>query len=108
MSLLPQLIGFSEQNGQWFAEDVSLKAIALEFGTPCYVYSKRALVHAFSAYDKACYRKDGSRRARVHYAMKANSNLAILNIFSKREIPDFKGFLYLKKVESIIFECLSA
>ncbi|SMC78589.1 diaminopimelate decarboxylase [Polynucleobacter kasalickyi] len=83
MSSLPQLIGFTEQHGQWFAENVSLQAIANEFGTPCYVYSKKALTHAFSAYDKACYRKDGTRRARVHFAMKANSNLAILNIFSK-------------------------
>ncbi len=83
MSSLPQLIGFTEQDGQWFAENVSLQAIANEFGTPCYVYSKKALTHAFSAYDKACYRKDGTRRARVHFAMKANSNLAILNIFSK-------------------------
>jgi len=83
MLSLPKLVGFSEQNGQWFAENVSLSSIAQEFGTPCYVYSKKALTQAFQAYDKACFRKDGSRRARVHYAMKANSNLAILNIFSK-------------------------
>ena len=83
MQLLPKLIGFSEQNGQWFAENVSLASIAQQFGTPCYVYSKQALTQAFAAYDKACFRKDGTRRARVHYAMKANSNLAILNIFSK-------------------------
>lgn len=83
MSKLPQLIGFSEQNGEWFAENVSLNTIAHEFGTPCYVYSKKALTYPFTAYDKACYRKDGTRRARVHYAMKANSNIAILNIFSK-------------------------
>ena len=83
MLSLPKLVGFSEQNGQWFAENVSLSSIAQEFGTPCYIYSKKALTQAFQAYDKACFRKDGSRRARVHYAMKANSNLAILNIFSK-------------------------
>ena len=83
MSSLPQLVGFSEQNGQWFVENVSLSSIANEFGTPCYVYSKKALTTSFSAYDKACFRKDGSRRARIHYAMKANGNLAILNIFSK-------------------------
>jgi diaminopimelate decarboxylase len=83
MNAIPSLIGFSAQNNQWFAEQVSLEKIAQEYGTPTYVYSRQALTEAFLAYDKACYRKDGSRRARVHLAMKSNSNLAILDLFAR-------------------------
>ena len=83
MSLVPHLNGFCVQNGQWHAEDVALTKIAQEFGTPCYVYSRKALTDAFNAYEAACLRPNGERRARVHYAMKANSNLAILNVFAK-------------------------
>ena len=83
MSLIPPLNGFSEKNGTWFAEEVNLKSIAEKFGTPTYVYSKKALVDAFNSYERACLKADGTRRARVHYAMKANSNLAILNLFAR-------------------------
>jgi len=83
MHLIPELIGFSKDNHQWFAEQVPLLEIAKQFGTPTYVYSRHALENAFKAYDKACYRKDGSRRARVHFAMKSNSNLAILDLFAR-------------------------
>ena len=83
MTSLPHLIGFQLQNNEWFAENVSLTKIAKEFGTPCYVYSQKALTQAYLAYEKACIRADGSRRARVHFAMKSNSNLAILDLFSQ-------------------------
>ncbi len=83
MSLVPHLNGFSVKNGQWHAEDVALNQIAEQFGTPTYVYSRKALTDAFNAYEAACVRPNGQRRARVHYAMKANSNLAILNVFAK-------------------------
>jgi diaminopimelate decarboxylase len=83
MQSLPKLTGFSLVNDKWYVENVPLSTIAEQYGTPCYVYSKKALTTAFKAYSKACFRPDGSRRARVHYAMKANSNLAILNIFSR-------------------------
>ena len=83
MSLIPQLNGFSEKNQVWHAEDVPLDQIAEKFGTPTYVYSKKALSAAFNAYEAACKGPGGKRRARVHYAMKANSNLAILNLFAK-------------------------
>ena len=77
--MIPALIGFSEKNGQWFAEGVSLAQLAKDFGTPLYVYSKEAICSAYRAYDAACIRPNGTRRARVHYAMKANSNLAVLD-----------------------------
>ncbi len=83
MSHLPQLHGFSVNQNEWFVEDVRLSDIAQKYGTPCYVYSHKALTQAFMAYEKACLRPDGSRRARVHFAMKSNSNLAILDVFAK-------------------------
>ena len=83
MSLIPVLNGFSEKNHTWCAEEVPLDQIAKQFGTPTYVYSKKALSDAFNAYEAACKKPNGERRARVHYAMKANSNLAILNLFAR-------------------------
>ena len=79
MNAIPSLVGFSEKNGQWFAEGISLRKLTQDFGTPLYVYSKEAICSAYRAYDSACIRPDGTRRARIHYAMKANSNLAVLD-----------------------------
>ena len=76
---LPHLAGFSERNGHWHAEDVSLASLAEQYGTPLYIYSKRAITEAYQAYDRACLDSAGQRRARIHFAMKANSNLAILD-----------------------------
>ncbi|OZA16182.1 MAG: diaminopimelate decarboxylase [Polynucleobacter sp. 24-46-87] len=80
---LPDLAGFTERNGNWYAEEIPLSDLAKEFGTPLYVYSKKALTEAYQAYDKACVDSSGKRRARVHYAMKANSNLAVIDCFKK-------------------------
>jgi diaminopimelate decarboxylase len=76
---LPNLSGFSEREGHWYAEDVSLASLAQQYGTPLYIYSKRAITEAYQAYDRACVDANGQRRARIHFAMKANSNLAILD-----------------------------
>ena len=76
---IPSLAGFTEHHGEWFAEGVSLSALANQYGTPLYVYSKHAICTAYRAYDVACIRANGSRRARIHYAVKANSNLAVLD-----------------------------
>jgi len=70
---------FSQRNGTLHAEDVPLARIAEEFGTPCYVYSRAALTDAFQRYDRAF----GARAHLVCYAVKANSNLAILNLFAR-------------------------
>jgi len=78
---LPHLSGFTERNGIWYAEEIPLADLAKEFGTPLYVYSKKALTEAYKAYDRACVDAKGERRARVHYAMKANSNLAVIDCF---------------------------
>ena len=70
---------FSSRNGQLCAENVALSQIADRFGTPCFVYSRAALEHAFGDYDRAF----GDRAHLICYAMKANSNLAVLNLFAR-------------------------
>jgi diaminopimelate decarboxylase len=69
---------FEYRNDSLHAESVPLSAIAREFGTPCYVYSRAALAAALAQFQSAC----GGHDALVCYAMKANSNLAILNLFA--------------------------
>ncbi|HJU99560.1 MAG TPA: diaminopimelate decarboxylase [Burkholderiaceae bacterium] len=71
---------FAYHNGVLHAEGVSLSAIAEQFGTPTYVYSKAALLGNFAAYADACRGRD----ALVCYAMKANSNLAILDLLARQ------------------------
>lgn len=70
---------FSRVEDTLAVEDVRLDSIAAEFGTPTYVYSRAALTTSYQAYASACK----GRRARVQYAMKANSNLAVLQVFAK-------------------------
>ena len=71
---------FSYQNGVLHAENTSLQAIAEQFGTPTYVYSKSALLENFASYANACSGRD----ALICYAMKANSNLAILDLLARQ------------------------
>src|SRR5436309_569847 len=70
---------FFYSNGILACEDVSLGQIAEEYGTPCYVYSKKAIVSRFRRYWQAL---EGLRH-RICFAVKANSNLAVLAILSK-------------------------
>ncbi|MDN4059632.1 diaminopimelate decarboxylase [Massilia sp. YIM B02769] len=70
---------FSYQDGVLHAESTPLSRVAEEFGTPTYVYSKSALLENFAAYADACRGRD----ALVCYAMKANSNLAILDLLAR-------------------------
>ncbi|HEU5435923.1 MAG TPA: diaminopimelate decarboxylase [Telluria sp.] len=71
---------FSYQDGVLHAETTPLSQVVAAHGTPLYVYSKAALLANFDAYADAC----GERDALVCYAMKANSNLAILDILARR------------------------
>ena len=70
---------FERRNGALHVEDVPLARVAAEFGTPVYVYSKAALTHAWSEFTAGL----AGRAALVCYAMKANSNLAVLNTFAR-------------------------
>ena len=67
------------QSGATNIEAVALDTLAERFGTPCYVYSRAALVAAFEAYRNAL----ADRNARICYAVKANSNLSILKLFAQ-------------------------
>lgn len=73
---------FVEKNGVLHAESVALSEIAERFGTPTYVYSKSALCAALGEYQQALAAHPAGRGALVCYAVKANSNLAILNLFA--------------------------
>ncbi len=70
---------FVLRDGVMHAEGVALSRIAERFGTPTYVYSKRAMLDALRAYTSALH----GRQALVCYAMKANSNLAILQLLAQ-------------------------
>ena len=64
-------------------EDVALSAVAHRFGTPCFVYSQAALTNAFAQLNDALKAARGGRPYLVCYAVKANSNLAVLNLFAR-------------------------
>ncbi|MCA6062411.1 diaminopimelate decarboxylase [Thalassolituus marinus] len=71
---------FTYQNGALHAEQVSLAALAEQHGTPLYVYSRAALEQHFNAYRDAL----GDWPHLVCYAVKANSNLAVLNVLAQQ------------------------
>jgi diaminopimelate decarboxylase len=70
---------FVRREGVLCCEDVALADIAARFGTPTYVYSRRAILAAYAAYAEAL----AGRRALICYAMKANSNLAVLDLLAR-------------------------
>ena len=61
------------------AEDVPLGDIAVQFGTPCYVYSRAALTDGYLQFSDALQ----GREHLICYAVKANANLAVLNVFAR-------------------------
>ena len=67
------------RDGSLHIEAVPLEDVVRRFGTPCYVYSRAALTSAYACWSDALI----GRRARVCYAVKANSNLAILDLFAR-------------------------
>ena len=71
---------FFQLDGVLHAESTPLSRIAEQFGTPTYIYSKAALLANFRSFADACAGRD----ALVCYAMKANSNLAILDLLAQQ------------------------
>jgi len=67
---------FEYKNNLLHVEDVALQELADVYGTPCYVYSKAAIETNYRAYETAL----SQWSARICYAVKANSNLAVLNL----------------------------
>ena len=70
---------FEYQQGELYCEQVPVSRIAKELGTPCYIYSHETLIRHFHAYDNAF--KDIPHV--IAFAMKANSNLAILRLMAR-------------------------
>ena len=70
---------FNYQDNRLFAEDVAVEDIAKEHGSPCYVYSRATFERHWRAFDEALSAHDHL----VCFAVKANSNLAVLNILAK-------------------------
>ena len=70
---------FTYRDGSLYAEDVAVSDIAASHGTPCYIYSRAALERAFTEYRDALAGTDHL----VCYAVKANSNLAVLDLLAR-------------------------
>lgn len=70
---------FSYRNDELYCEDVALSRIAKEVGSPCYVYSHASLLRQYRAYDRAF---EGLPHL-IAFAMKSNSNLAILRAMAR-------------------------
>lgn len=70
---------FNYQNGVLYAENVAVPDIATHYGTPCYIYSRATLERHWRAFDTALNGLDHL----VCYAVKANSNLAVLNVLAR-------------------------
>ena len=79
---LPSLPGhphFSYRDNALFAEALAVAELAKEHGTPLFVYSKSAMLAALAAYQRGF----AGRNAQICYAMKANSSLAVLQVFAR-------------------------
>jgi len=70
---------FRYRQDSLYVEEVPLEDIARQYGTPCYVYSRAALTDSFREFSSALQ----GREHLICYAVKANSNLAILNVFAQ-------------------------
>ncbi|QLB17176.1 diaminopimelate decarboxylase [Mannheimia varigena] len=70
---------FEYKNNQLFAEDVAIADIIAEHGTPAYIYSRATLERHWHAFDNAF----GSHPHLVCFAVKSNSNIALLNVMAR-------------------------
>jgi diaminopimelate decarboxylase len=78
-STLPGQPFIAYQNGELCVEQVRLSDLARTHGTPLFVYSKAAMLSALAAYQRGF----AGRQAQICYAMKANSSLAVLQVFAQ-------------------------
>ena len=73
------MAAFTYQNKQLFAEKISVANMAKQFGTPLYIYSKQHIEQQFKSYQEAL----NNTPHLICYSVKANSNIAILNLLAK-------------------------
>ncbi len=70
---------FNYRNGELFAEDIAVQDIVYKYGSPCYIYSRATLERHWKAFDSAF----GEHAHLICYAVKANSNIALLNLLAR-------------------------
>ena len=70
---------FNYRNNELYAEDVTVQDIVYEYGSPCYIYSRATLERHWKAFDLAF----GNQPHLICYAVKANSNIALLNLLAR-------------------------
>lgn len=70
---------FNYQNNSLHAENVAVSQIAQDYNTPCYIYSRKSIEQQWKAFDDAA----GSHPHLICYAVKANSNIGVLNVLAR-------------------------
>ncbi len=70
---------FNYQQDELFAEDIAVQDIIYKYGSPCYIYSRATIERHWQAFDQAF----GSNAHLICYAVKANSNIALLNVLAR-------------------------
>ena len=70
---------FNYRNNELFAEDVAVQDIVYKYGSPCYIYSRATLERHWKAFELAF----GDHPHLICYAVKANSNIALLNLLAR-------------------------
>ncbi|WP_333877939.1 diaminopimelate decarboxylase [Methylobacter sp.] len=70
---------FNYRDGELFAEDIAVQDIVYKYGSPCYIYSRATLERHWKAFDQAF----GEQAHLICYAVKANSNIALLNLLAR-------------------------
>ena len=78
-ALTAHLPALDYRDGALYMEQVSIDDVVKHYGTPCYVYSKRAILDVYQAYSDSF----ASLTHQICYAVKANSNLAVLGILAQ-------------------------
>lgn len=78
-ALSAHLPALSYRDNELYIEDVSVSGLAKQYDTPCYVYSKQAILDVYQAYSDSF----ASVEHQICYAVKANSNLAVLGILAQ-------------------------
>ena len=70
---------FNYRSNNLFAEDLAIQDIITQYGSPCYIYSRATLERHWNAFDQAF----GDHAHLICYAVKANSNIALLNLLAR-------------------------
>eukprot|EP01034_Spumella_vulgaris_P000802 gene802-1059_t len=78
-TLLPGQPHIARRGNDLYIEGVALNELARAHGTPLFAYSKASMLSALSAYQRGF----AGRKAKICYAMKANSSLAVLQVFAQ-------------------------